>query len=151
MNEAIDAIPTLVRELYAIVRQLEDHFPGRKFTPDGHLVGSLGEVLAAYYYNLELLPGSAATHDARCPQGRAVQIKATQGNSIGIRAQPEHLLVLKLARDGSFTEVFNGPGELAWSAAGRMQKNGQRALSVSKLRALMDQVDQEARLPRRAE
>ncbi|MGQ0721719.1 MAG: DUF6998 domain-containing protein, partial [Candidatus Eiseniibacteriota bacterium] len=51
----IDAIPVLVRRLYGIVRDLEAAFPGRKFTLDGHLVGSIGEVLAAHRYGLELL------------------------------------------------------------------------------------------------
>lgn len=34
-----------VRELYAITKELELQFPGGKLTPDGHLVGSIGEVL----------------------------------------------------------------------------------------------------------
>lgn len=79
--------------------------------------------------------------------GTAVQIKATQGGSVGLRAEPDHLLVLVIARDGSTVEVFNGPGALAWSAAGAMQKNGQRPISVSKLRSLMSTVPSEARLP----
>ncbi len=58
--------------------------------------------------------------------------------------------VLQLERDGSFSEVFNGPGRLAWDHAGRMQKNGQRAISVSKLRSLMNQVSTPQRLKRRA-
>lgn len=151
MKEGIDAVPSLINELYAIVRKLEGHFPGRKFTLDGHLVGSIGEVLAAYYYNLMLLPASTETHDARCPEGRLVQVKATQGKSIGLRSEPEHLLVLKLESDGSFSEIYNGPGDLAWAQAGRIQKNGQRAISVSKLRSLMDQVSKSQRLKQRTE
>jgi hypothetical protein len=56
---SIETVPVLVREIYAIVAKLEATFPGRHFTPDGHLVGSLGEVLAAHFYGLELLPASA--------------------------------------------------------------------------------------------
>ena len=37
----------LLASLYRIVERLEVLFPGRKFTPDGHLVGSIGEVIAA--------------------------------------------------------------------------------------------------------
>ena len=37
----------LLAFLYRIVDLLEVLFPGRKFTPDGHLVGSIGEVIAA--------------------------------------------------------------------------------------------------------
>ena len=50
-------LPELICDLYQIVGELEAMFPGRHFTPDGHLVGSLGECLAAYHYSLELMPG----------------------------------------------------------------------------------------------
>jgi hypothetical protein len=143
----IESIPELVRSLYGIVRQLEDLFPGRKFTPDGHLVGSIGEVLAADRYGLELLGASAERHDATAPNGRLVQIKATQAKSVGLRAEPDHLLVLKLNADGSAIEVYNGPGSPAWHQAGKVQKNGQRSISLSRLRALMEQVPASERLP----
>jgi hypothetical protein len=142
----IEEIPALVRSLYRIVRDLEGLFPGRKFTPDGHLVGSIGEVLAAHRYGLELLPPSAERHDARASDGRLVQIKATQVRSVGLRSEPEFLLVLQLLRDGSTEEVFNGPGSLAWSHAGKMQRNGQRSIGVAKLRGLMEDVPPGARL-----
>jgi hypothetical protein len=46
--KSVQEIPKLIKELYGIVDSLEALFPGRHFTPDGHLVGSIGEVLAAY-------------------------------------------------------------------------------------------------------
>lgn len=49
-----DKFRALVEQLYATVNELEDIFPGRHFTPDGHMVGSLGECLVADAYNLEL-------------------------------------------------------------------------------------------------
>ena len=147
MNNTTD-IPRLVRDLYAIVEALEERFPGRAFTLDGHLVGSIGEVLAAHHYGLELLPASSQGHDAKAPNGKLVQIKATQRNSIGIRSEPEHLIVLQLMPTGETSEVYNGPGLPAWSGAGKMQKNGQRAISVSKLRALMTSVGPKLQLKR---
>ena len=55
-----DKIPRIITKLYALVDELEALFPDRKFTPDGHLVGSIGEVVAKYFYNLDLAtPGSA--------------------------------------------------------------------------------------------
>ena len=63
----VEKVPGLVGELYALVAQLEALFPGRRFTPDGHLVGSIGEVIAAHRYGLDLLPHSAQGHDARSP------------------------------------------------------------------------------------
>lgn len=34
----------IIRELYKITAELEEKYPGRRFTPDGHLIGSIGEV-----------------------------------------------------------------------------------------------------------
>lgn len=143
----INAIPKLIRELYHVVSELEALFPGRHFTLDGHLVGSIGEVLAAHYYELELLPASAIGHDAITQDGVYVQIKATQKSQVGIRSEPQHLLVLGLTSAGAHEEIFNGPGELAWNAAGKMQKNGQRMISRSKLVELMAKVKADDRLP----
>jgi hypothetical protein len=145
---SIDKIPAKIRSLYKIVEELEAIFPGRHFTPDGHLVGSIGEVLGAYYYDLELLPASAVAHDAKTKDGRFVQIKATQGKLIGIRAEPDHLIVLGIDKHGMSEEIYNGPGKLAWDAAGKMQNNGQRGISRSKLSALMSQVSEAEKLPR---
>jgi hypothetical protein len=146
----IDYVPEIVQRLYALVGELEGHFPGRKFTPDGHLVGSLGEVLAAYYYDLELLVASTERHDACSKDGRLVQVKATQAKSVALRSEPQHLLVLSLLRDGTVDEVYNGPGDLAWARIGPAQRNGQYPLSLSTLRKLMPSVPEESRLPKRA-
>ena len=32
---------------------------------DGHLVGSIGEIMAAYYYGIGLYEASAPTHDSK--------------------------------------------------------------------------------------
>ena len=54
----------LLASLYGIVDRLETLFSSRKFTPDGHLVGSIGEVIAAHMFGLTLLPASYPDHDA---------------------------------------------------------------------------------------
>jgi hypothetical protein len=125
-------------------------FPGRPFTPDGHLVGSLGEVLASHYYDLELLPCSTQCHDAQTKDGRLVQVKATQGKTVALRAQPDHLLVLQLKKDGTIEEIYNGPGLLAWEHVGKQQKsNGQSPIGISTLRRLLKDVPADQRLARR--
>ena len=40
------SIQRLVPELFRVIAELEAAAPGRHFTPDGHLVGSIGEVIA---------------------------------------------------------------------------------------------------------
>ena len=145
-SNPISAVPNLVRQLYGVVAEFERLFPGRRFTPDGHLVGSIGEVIAAHRYGLTLLPGSSPVHDAQDRNGLLVQVKATQGKSVALRAEPHHLLVLFLAQDGMVTEVFNGPGNIAWEACGPMQRNGQRPVGLAKLRGLMASVPPSAQL-----
>ena len=130
---SIQSIPNLVQQLYAIVSLLEKQFPGRKFTLDGHLVGSIGEVIASSIYDLTLLPASTKTHDARDRNGRYVQIKLTQGKSVALRSKPAFLIVLKIDKQGNTQEYYNGNGELVWSACGEEQSNGQRSISLSRL------------------
>ena len=136
----IRSVPRIIRRLLGQVAMLERMFPEKKFTLDGHLVGSIGEVMAAFRYNLDLLPGMPHTHDART-RGRVrkkVQIKATQGNRVGIRSRPQYLLVLTIDNRGKFHEVYNGPGGSAYRSAGRMQRNGQRQISIHRLKNLQD-------------
>lgn len=51
-----DHFQSQVKNIYKAVSELEAMFPGRPFTPDGHMVGSLGECLVADAYNLKLMP-----------------------------------------------------------------------------------------------
>lgn len=143
--------PQLLRSIYDAVDQLEAMFPGRHFTPDGHMVGSLGEALAAHYYGVELYVASSECHDGSC-DGRMVQVKATQGNGVALSSEPEHLLVLRLNRDGTFVEQYNGPGNIVWRLVSHKPrpKNGQYPVSLAALRRLMEHVPPAARLRQHA-
>ena len=143
-----DSVAAKIKALYEISQELEALFPGRHYTPDGHMIGSIGEALAASYYNLELFPASEETHDAKAPDGRLVQIKATQIDRIALSSEPKWLLVLKIQKDGTFSEEYNGPGKLAWEHCGKLQKNGQRPISLAKLWELQAAVPQAERLKR---
>ena len=141
-----DEAATYLDDLYAASEGLERLFPGRKFTLDGHLVGSVGEVVAAYMFDLDLNAASTHGHDALSKDGRQVEIKLTQGKGVAIRHEPEHLLVLHRPKGGPVRVIYNGPGDLAWQAAGKMQKNGQRPISLAKLTALDNSVSPGAKL-----
>lgn len=150
-TNAISQVPRLVHQLYRLVAEFEELFShtNKKFTPDGHLVGSIGEVLAAYMYDLVLHPNSKQLHDAETKDGKQVQIKATQGSKgVALRGEPDYIIVLQLSKTGDATEVFNGPGQLVWGHCGDLQKNGQRPITLSKLRILMEQVPSLQRVPR---
>jgi hypothetical protein len=142
-----DRLPRIIEEIYGLVRELEGMFPGRHFTPDGHLVGSIGECLAAYHYGLSLLTASTKGQDAE-KDGRSIEIKATQGKRVAFRCEPEHLLVIKLDRFGGFEEIYNGPGGPVWDLVKHkpLPKNGQYQISLTKLSALMEKVPMKGRL-----
>lgn len=142
------ALAETIRKLYGIVKKLETAHPGRHFTLDGHLVGSLGEVYAAEHYGLELARASEKTHDGAAPDGRLVQIKATQRKSIGIGSEPNYLIVLLISQEGEFEEIYNGPGNLVWNQVKDkpMPKNGQYQVSLSRLRELNTRVADKDRI-----
>ena len=142
-----DQVARYLDDLYAASEGLEGLFPGRKFTLDGHLVGSIGEVVAAYMFDLDLSPASTQGHDAKTRDGCNIEIKLTQGARVAIRHKPDHLIVLHRPKGERLRVVFNGPGSIAWEAAGRMQNNGQRPISVSKLTMLARTVPATAQLP----
>lgn len=130
------ALPAPVAAIYEAVKELETLYPDRKFTPDGHLVGSIGEVVAAEALGLTLYPASRACHDAFDANGRDVQIKLTAGKSISLYGDCDRLVVLRITSPETAEIVYDGDGSPAWQAAGAMGKNGQRPISLSRLKRL---------------
>lgn len=136
---SIHKVPGLIRELYDITNRLGELFP-RPFTPDGHLVGSIGEVVAAYLYDLELEPCSNPGWDARTKQSdKKVEIKLTGGDQININQQDAYadlLVVLKLQKPPRFEEVYAGPFPDHALTDKKVSKGNFYTISLSKLRKL---------------
>lgn len=141
----MDLIHNKVLELVRIVSELETAFPGRHFTLDGHLVGSIGEVMAAYYYGIDLYTASTKLHDGQV-SGRKVQIKITQQDNVMISGEPDYLIVLYLKRDGNVYEVYNRPGKEPWESAGKTDSHNNRHVRVNKLMELDKSVPVEERI-----
>lgn len=142
-------IAEIVTKIYELTGRLEEMYPGRHFTPDGHLIGSIGEVIAAERYGIKLFKASKETHDGETPDGRLVQIKATQRSSVGISEEPDYLIVFKIDDKGNIEEAYNGPGNVVWQQFDNRKrpKNGQYQISLAKLRELNEDVRQEDRIP----
>lgn len=143
-------IGKLVKQLYETVDQLEELFPGRRFTPDGHMVGSIGECLVADAYGLELMPPSNRGYDAISRDGVQVEIKATQGDRVAFRSCPQHTIIVRIYRDGTFEEYYNGPGSSIWQQfEGRaLPGNGQYQIGLTKAQRLDKGVPPEQKIPR---
>ena len=143
--EKMEGIKDKVKQLIEIVKELEKDFPGRHFTLDGHLVGSIGEVMASYYYGIGLYAASAVAHDGEI-DGKQVQIKITQQEDIVINHEPEFLIALYLNKNGNVYEIYNGPGKEPWDSASKRDSHNNRHMRVNKLMELDRQVDNGKRI-----
>jgi hypothetical protein len=146
-------IPDAISSMLQIVDRLHKTYPNRKFTLDGRLVGDLGEILAENAYDVKLFDEQERHHDGRTSDGRHVQIKATMKKSLTFPVDhiPEYYLGLQIHQDGTFTEIFNGPGAIAKELiVGRKHpKNNQHSISIAALKKLNEKVGPSERIPKR--
>ena len=145
-------IEQAVIELLKIVDSLHERYPQKEFTLDGRLVGDLGEILAEKDYEIELYPSLMKYHDGRTPDGREVQIKTTMKKSLTFPVDhiPQYYLGIKIHSDGSYTEIYNGPGkpvhDLIKDRA--VTKNNLHSISVARL-AEINPTEPSLRIPKR--
>lgn len=146
-------IPEAVEQMLGIVERLCAAYPKKKFTLDGRLVGDIGEVLVEDAYDLNLYEDVKKHHDAECSDGRLVQIKATMKKDLTFPADhvPDYYLGVQLRPDGTFIEVFNGPGPIASKAVKNRgkPKTNLHKVSVTALQTLQTRVRPEDRIPLR--
>lgn len=129
-------LPSPVTKIYEAVTELEKLYSERNFTPDGHLVGSIGEIIAAEAFDLELLPMSHPEHDAIDSEGRQVQIKLTGSSRVSMYGPSDRLIVMRIVDPATAEIIYDGSGQKAWEAAGKKQRNGQSSVTLSKLQTL---------------
>ena len=109
-----DKFDELIKQIYSAVDGLREMFPNKRFTPDGRMVGDIGEVIGQYYYGIEL--HKTATHKGSdgIIMGRHVQIKCTQREETYLKDEHDLFLVIKIFPDGSWKEIYNGDGKRVW-------------------------------------
>ncbi len=133
------------------IERLSLAFPNRRFTIDGRLVGDIGEVIAELEYDVNLHEVSQPEYDGVTTDGRRVQIKATFKNSLTFKTTPDFLLGFKLYPNGTYEEVFNGPGHLIYTKYAHRAGIGSSLLSFPNtvLRELSKSVHQGERIAKR--
>lgn len=150
-----------IATIFRTCRRLEEA-SGLPFGPDGFTLGSAGEVIAAWVYDLELETSSSnAGYDAvtREESPRTVQIKATSkgpGGGVGWRdlsPRPDVLLVVRLdPATGTVTELFNGPYDIVWTEYLQHRPvraaNNTRGVRLNAILELANEVPTEFRLAR---
>lgn len=146
-------IPEAVQQMLAIVDRLCSAYPKKSFTLDGRLVGDIGEVLVEDVYDVQLFGDLKKHHDGQSSDGRLVQIKATMKENLTFPADhvPDYYLGIKLHADGTFDEIFNGPGLIASEAVtGRkIPKTNLYSIGIGALAKLQLKVPVSQQIPRR--
>jgi hypothetical protein len=141
-----DEIIELIRQIFRTSERLSS-LTGRPFTPDGHMIGSIGELYAQEYYGVGLYRPGHKGHDGVW-SGREVQIKATQRTSVDLKGPSDLLLVLRISPDGSYEEIYNGDGKRPWQSLAhrKISSMGEISISVRQLRELNTTAAEEDRM-----
>lgn len=143
-------LPAPVAKVCQAITELERMY-GRKFTIDGHLLGSIGEVVAKATLDIDLYGMSRKGHDGMCKTRGEVQIKITTKNSIALRHPCNHLIVLKMDQVGKEAEiVYDGPGAPIWAlvAHRKLPSNGQIRVSLAAIEEVKRQIRDTNRVER---
>ena len=155
MSKSI-SIPDASCQLLAIVEQLHAAYKhlNKRFTLDGRLVGDIGEVLVEHEYDVKLFEDTQKHYDARSSDGRRVQIKATMQNCLTFPADnvPDNYIGIQINSNGTFAEIFNGPGKIVKKALRNRKptKTNQHVVSVNALKKLNKDVKPTDRIPKRS-
>lgn len=146
-------IKIAVKSMLKIVDELRKTYPKRKFTLDGRLVGDLGEILVEQSYDVNLYKNIKAKYDGETPDGKKVQIKTTMQDSLTFPADfiPDFYIGIKIKLDGTFYEIYNGPGELIFQLIKDRVRptNNLHNIPINRLIGLNNQVEQSKKIGKR--
>lgn len=144
LSDALDHI-------FTGIQLLCQEFPHKDFTIDGRLVGDIGEIIASLNYDIELYDVSQPDYDGFTSDGRKVQIKCTFKDSLTFRKTPDYYLGLKIYPDGSYSEIYNGPGYLIFQQYQHRSGIGKQLLSFPNinLKSLSNSIPITQKIPKR--
>jgi hypothetical protein len=145
----VSNVPNLL--VFEGIGRLKGAFPKKEFTIDGRLVGDIGEIIAALEYDVELFDVLCEGHHGKTSDGRLVQVRVTFKDSLTFPSVPGYYLGLKLHRDGTYEEVYNGPGKLIYEKYKHRSGIGKKLLSFpnTDLRELSARVLRNDRISKR--
>lgn len=136
-RERIIAAQAILASIFASQKALQALAPEYKWSGLGNLLGDFGELVATDHYQLEKAPSGSGDYDARTADGRTVQIKANHSASqIGFRGNADLLLVLSVADDGRWGELYYGPFDLVKAQSRYSGRDNKYMIAISKLKAL---------------
>lgn len=137
-----------ISKIYEISNELGRAYNIDRCTPDGHLLGAIGQIAAKIAYGLEF--GSEMNeHNCTWSDGTRrinVQVRSTGRGNIALREEPEHLIALSIFENGAIRLLYNGPGKHVWKRI-QHQKNSQKYASAKILQEAHAEVVKGDELP----
>ncbi|SMM99560.1 hypothetical protein SPONL_674 [uncultured Candidatus Thioglobus sp.] len=129
-------------KIFSGIKQLKEAFPVKEFTIDGRLVGDIGEAIVQRDYEIELYEELRKDYDGETLCGKKVQIKATFKDHLTFKKTPNYYLGIKIFEDGSYKEIFNGPGSIIEKEYSHRKGIGEKPLSfpVKRLHSLSENI-----------
>lgn len=145
-------VSDLIIHLYEIVNELKQKY-NRPFTPDGHLLGSIGECLIADKYGLILEKPSVKGYDAKDKSGKRIQIKVTQsqGTAIAFRNYNDFdaVIIGVISESGRLNIIYAGSAKPILEQLEKIKENksnGQKKISVRRIKELYDGLPESERI-----
>lgn len=137
MDEKAEAIRHIMGTLFAAQNALRALAPDYKWAGMGNLLGDYGECVAINYFGWEKAPAGASGYDAIDTEGRRVQIKTNHASAtIGFRGEADRMLVLHVAKDGSWDVMFNGDFAAVSRESNYSARDNKRTITVGRLKRL---------------
>jgi hypothetical protein len=137
-----------IAAIYEIAYELGNVFEIDKCTPDGHLLGTIGQIAAKIGFRLKFGSEEEGNNCTWSDGAKKinVQVVCSGRGNIALRRKPEHLIALEIASNGSIRLLFNGPGKLVWERI-QHQRSAQKYASANLLRMAQTEVTQSEQLP----
>ena len=146
-------INSALNKIFEGIKQLREALPIKEFTIDGRLVGDIGEALVQRDYDVDLYDKLVEGYDGETSDGRMVQIKATFKNSLTFKKTPEYYIGIKINQDGTYKEIYNGPGKIIEDRYKHRKGFGRNLLSFPNriLCELSEQIPDNQKIKKRAQ
>lgn len=137
-------LKSAVKNLYLSVEKLHSAFPNKPFTPDGRMVGDIGEAIASLKFNVVLDEKLKKHWDGyridSAGNKRDVQIKTTQRDETYLKKPPQDgdLLVFKIDRGGGWKCCYDGPILRVWDSliGQKPDDTGAKFVKLNKLKGI---------------
>jgi hypothetical protein len=134
---SLEAVRHIIATMFSAQNALRELAPEFKWAGMGNVLGDFGEYICIEAYGLSKASSGADGFDAITRDGKTVQIKANHASkTIGFRGSADLLLVIHVAADGKFEEIYFGDFEKVLGLSSFSARDNKHVITISKLKKL---------------